>query len=76
MDVGLKIRRRDRKFVAFVAANAVCIAAFIAGGVGSEAEAPGGWRRVDLKALKAKIQAGKLVKHEADWYRVVPEEER
>ena len=69
-----RFRRRDRRFILLVLLNAICMVGFLASGIGTSDEKPGGWRRVDLNELKARIQSGRLVDREADWYRTVPEE--
>jgi hypothetical protein len=68
-----RLRKRDWRFLLLVLAHAVCIVGFVAGGLGGEPPATGGWRRVDLEELESRIRAGDLVKREADWYRVLPE---
>ena len=67
------VRRRELRFLAFMLANLVCVGGYLASGVGVTPE-KGGWRRIDLDAVEARIEAGELVRKEADWYRPLSEE--
>ena len=55
--------------------NLVCIAGYLASGVGVTPEESGGWRRIDFDAVEARIEAGELVRKEADWYHSLSTEE-
>ena len=70
-----RLRARDGRFVLLALVHAIGIAGFLAAGVGGDASSRGGWRRIDVDAVRAKIRAGDLVEHEAEWYRAVPDSE-
>lgn len=69
------VRRRELRFLAFMLLNLVCIAGYVGGSIGLAPEQTGGWRRIDLRAVEARIEAGELVRKEADWYHPLLEEE-
>ncbi len=66
----VRLRKRDWRFALLVAAHALFIAGFVRAQLGEAPPTTGGWRRIDVDAVKAKIRAGDLVGREADWYRV------
>lgn len=68
------VRRREVRFLALAAINLACIAGYVAGGVGMTPEG-GGWRRIDYQAVEARMEAGDLVRKEADWYHPLSEEQ-
>ena len=68
------VRRREVRFLGFMLVNLFCIAAYVAGGFGVRPEGAGGWRRIDIEAVESLIDAGDLVRKEADWYRPLSEE--
>ncbi len=63
------VRRREVQFLAVILINLFCIAAYVADGFGVRPEGTGGWRRIDIEAVESLIDAGDLVRKEADWYR-------
>ena len=67
-----RIRKRDWRFIVLVLVHALCIAGFIRSGMEVAPPETGGWRRIDVEAVRAKIREGDLVDREADWYRVLP----
>jgi len=69
------VRRREVRFLAFMLANLVCIAGYVASGIGAAPEGTGGWRRIDFQAVESRVDAGDLVRREADWYRPLSEED-
>jgi hypothetical protein len=68
-------RRREFRFLAFMLANLVCIGGYVASGIGAAPEGSGGWRRIDFQAVESRIDAGDLVRREADWYHALTEED-
>ena len=62
------LHHHDLRFLGFVLTNLFCIAGFVAGSVTTEAEHTGGWRRVDIDAIRARIESGDLMGKEASWY--------
>ncbi len=54
--------------------HAACIIGILRAGFATRTAHTGGWRKVDREALDAKLRAEDLVKHEASWYRAVPED--
>jgi hypothetical protein len=62
------VHGRELRFVAVILANLVCAAGYLASSVGVRPEESGGWRRIDLDAVEARMEAGELVRKEADWY--------
>jgi len=73
MKPGLKkIQRRDLIFITFILVNLFCIGGFLFNGIEKSSEpSGGGWRRIDLEALRMRINAGTLVTKEAAWYRPI-----
>jgi hypothetical protein len=67
-----RLRKRDWRFLVLVLVHVIGIAGFWSGGVGRTAGEAGGWRSIDVDAVKDKIDSGDLVDREADWYRVLP----
>ena len=63
-----RLKLRDWRFLVLVLVHAIGIAGFLSAGGGDGAVAAGSWRRIDTEAVKAKIRAGDLSDHEADWY--------
>jgi hypothetical protein len=66
-----KFHRRDFGVSALILANFFCLGGFLVNGIQTATEPTGGWRRINLKALTAQINAGELVNKEAEWYRPV-----
>ncbi len=64
------LHRHDVRLLVFVLLNALCITGFLYSGIRSAAEQPGGWRRIDTAAVKARIEAGDLMGKEASWYHI------
>ncbi len=62
------LRARDLRFTAFVALELVLMAAYLAGGYRGLGQQGHGFRRIDLQALEARMDAGDLSRHEAQWY--------
>ncbi len=69
-----RFSKTDWRLLVLVVAHGVAIAGFIGAEPESAQVEHGGWREVDQEALQEKIRAGDLVQHEADWYRVAPDE--
>ena len=70
------VRRRELHFLLLMLANLACIGGYLTDGVGGMTSAEhGGWRRIDIKAVEARLKAGDLVRKEADWYHTLSEEE-
>ncbi|MBW2455501.1 MAG: hypothetical protein JRI68_13360 [Deltaproteobacteria bacterium] len=69
-----RFTKTDWRLLVLVVAHGVGIAGFIGAEQESVQAERSGWRKVDQEALMEKIRAGDLVQHEADWYRVVPDE--
>jgi hypothetical protein len=69
-----RFKQSDWRMVVLVLAQAVAIAGFISADAPTPQAEQGGWRKVDREALMEKIRSGDLVQHEADWYRVVPDQ--
>ena len=69
------LRWRELQFLALMLAQVILIAGYLAGGVGGlTGDEPGGWRRIDVEAVEARLNAGELVRKEADWYHPLSEE--
>ena len=68
------VHRRELRFLALAAVNLVCIAGYVASGIGVSPEG-GGWRRIDYQAVEARIEAGELVRKEARWYHPLSEDQ-
>ena len=64
----------DWRLLVLLAAHLVGIVGFISAETETAQPQRSGARKVDREALMDKIRAGDLVQHEADWYRVVPDE--
>ena len=70
------VRRRELIFLGLVLLNLVSIAGYLAGGLGVvTGDERGGWRRIDLEAVEARLNSGELVRKEADWYHPLSAEE-
>ena len=68
-----RFRSCDWRFALLVLAHVIGIAGFLGAGDDSTASTRGSWRAIDTTAVRAKIRAGDLSSHEADWYRGVPD---
>ncbi len=69
--MAFRFRLRDARLIALVL---VCLA--IAGGAlveGLTTLPPGGWRKIDRRALDERLGDGRLTRHEAEWYHAAPE---
>ena len=62
------LHRHDVQLLALVLASLLCVAGFLSSGLQNASEQPGGWRRIDIDAVKARIEAGDLMSREASWY--------
>jgi hypothetical protein len=70
------LRWRELRLLALVLANLFAIAGFLGGG-GQQAEVQiGGWRRIDLEAVLARMRTGALSDREAQWYRPADQAEK
>ncbi len=69
-----RLKLRDWRFLVLILAHVIGIAGFLSAGGGGGAVTAGTWRRIDTEAVKAKIRAGELSDHEADWYRPLDQE--
>jgi hypothetical protein len=65
------LHARDLRFVAVVLIDLVLVAAYLAGGYRGLGQEGHGWRRIDLEALEARMDAGDLSRREARWYHPV-----
>jgi hypothetical protein len=66
-----KSQRRNFQFAVFILANLLCVGGFLFSRTDNLDEQIGGWRRIDIEALTARINAGDLVRKEAAWYSVI-----
>ena len=69
-----RLKLRDWRFLILVLVHVIGIAGFLSAGGGDGAAMAGNWRRIDIEKVKAKIRAGDLSDHEADWYRPLDQE--
>lgn len=65
------LRVRDLRFAALVALELALMAAYLAAGYRGLGQEGHGFRRIDLQALEARMDAGDLSRHEALWYHPV-----
>lgn len=63
------MRVREIRFLSLIGINLFLILGSISAQLSNVNDVFGGWRRVDTGAVRAKIRAGDLVTHEAQWYR-------
>ncbi len=66
-----KLKSRDLKFVALCAATMALTGMFIQESRETADMISGGYRKIDLRAVKRLIQKGELVDREAMYYRAV-----
>jgi hypothetical protein len=59
---------RELRFLGLIALTALLAALHLAQDWALAGREGRGWRRIDLKALEGRIDAGKLSGHEASWY--------
>ena len=69
-----RFTKTDWRLLVLLVAHVVGIVGFVSAETETAQVERSGWRKVDQEALMEKIRAGDLVRHEADWYRVVPDE--
>jgi len=69
-----RFKKTDWRLLVLVVAHGVAIAGFISADTQTVQAERSGWRKIDREALMEKIRSGDLVRHEADWYRVVPDQ--
>lgn len=62
------LRRYDLPLIGLVLFNLICIGAFLAAGAGPQGPATGGWRKIDIAAVRARIDSGELAQREASWW--------
>lgn len=73
MGIKLKdLRRRDLPFVALCALTLALMGAYVRETLVESGIAPGGYRRVDIRAVKRLIQKGELSDRDAMYFRRVP----
>ncbi len=63
-----RIHPRELGFLGLVGSMLVLIGAFLVSGQGLVDRQGSGWRRIDLEALRQRIDAGDLRDREAAWY--------
>jgi hypothetical protein len=68
-------RPRDLKFLGLVAVTGLTIVLYLDTGLRLAGETGSGWRKLDLDALKQKIESGELREREAEWYHPATGEE-
>ena len=70
------VRLRELRLLVLILANLMAIAGFLGGG-GQQAQTQvGGWRRIDLDAVRDRMRAGELSDREAQWYRPAEQADR
>jgi len=62
------IHKRDRVFIGLIGLTLACILGFLFSGLADTGTPAGGWRRIDLQRLEARLESGELVRREAAWY--------
>jgi hypothetical protein len=65
------LHARELRFIAVVLTDLLFVAAYLAGGYGGLGQEGHGWRRIDVEALEARMDAGDLNRREARWYHPV-----
>ena len=68
-----RIRAKERRFLAFLALNAALIGGVVGSSFDLARQQAGGWRQIDSEALEERLRDGRLVRQEAQWYRVIPD---
>lgn len=66
--MGLFRRNADRRFAVLVLGALACVAGFAWSGLSAGGARDGGHREIDRAAVRAKLESGDLVRHEALYY--------
>jgi len=70
-----QLRPRDLKFLGLVALTGLTIALYLDTGLRLVDQEGSGWRKLNLDALRQRIESGELREREAEWYHPATEEE-
>ena len=62
------LHHKDLGFLGLIGATLILIASYLVAGYGLLDQQGSGWRRIDLKTLQQRIDAGELRDREASWY--------